>query len=130
MIHRVGYGCGGAYDADLAYPLGAHGVDVRVVLVDPGDVHLADVGVGGDVVLGEVLVDDVPEAPVHQALLVQRHGEAHGHPANELRPGRLGVDDVADGEHPGHAWDAHFPRVRVHPRLDEVRAEGVHGIVL
>src|SRR5215218_9220284 len=83
VVDGVGYGGGRAADADLAYPFGAHGVDVGVALVDPGHVHLAHVGVGGVVVLGEVLVDDVPEAGVHQALLVQRHGEAHRHSADE-----------------------------------------------
>ena len=120
----------GSRDADLSYALGAHRVDVGIVLVDPGHVHLADVGVGGDVVLGEVVVYDVPEAGIDQALLVQRHGQPHRHPADELRAGRLGVDDVPDGEHPGHARDAHLARVLVDPRLGEVRPEGVHRVVL
>jgi hypothetical protein len=48
---------------------------VRVFLVDPGDVDLAHIGVCGDLVLGEVVVDYVPETLIDQALLVQRHRE-------------------------------------------------------
>ena len=56
MIDGVGDSGGGADDADLANALHTYGVDVGVLLLDPGHVDLPHVGVGGDVVLGEVVV--------------------------------------------------------------------------
>jgi len=44
---------------------------VRILLVQPHRLEVADVGVGRDVVLGEVVVDDVTKARVDVALLVQ-----------------------------------------------------------
>jgi hypothetical protein len=73
VIDGVGDGGSGADVADLAEALRAHRVDVRIVLVDPGDLKAADVGIDGDAVLGEVVVDKVAEARVQYALFVQRH---------------------------------------------------------
>jgi len=64
VIDGVGDGRGGDDDPDLANALGAHGVDVGVVLVDPGHVDRAGVGVGRDVVLSEVVVHVIAEARV------------------------------------------------------------------
>src|SRR5712691_441814 len=52
MIDSIRDCSGGANNADLANALHAYGVDVRVVLIDPGHVDLSDIGVGGDVVGG------------------------------------------------------------------------------
>jgi hypothetical protein len=54
------------------------------VLVDPGDVDLADVGVYGHVVLGQVAVRVVAKAGVEHALLEQRHRQSPGHAADQL----------------------------------------------
>src|SRR5260370_24286047 len=62
MIDGVGNGRSGADDADLANALHAYGAGVGVVLLDPAHVDLSDVGVGGDVVLSEVVVHVVAEA--------------------------------------------------------------------
>src|SRR5256885_765484 len=80
----------GADDADLPDALGAHGVELVVVLVEPDRVDVLDVGARGDVVLREVVVEVVAELVVHEALLVQRHRQAHGHAADELRARGLG----------------------------------------
>src|SRR6266511_2030414 len=60
VVRGVGDRGGGTHDADLADALGTHRVDVWIVLVHPERFDRADVGVGGDVVLGEVVVDHVP----------------------------------------------------------------------
>src|SRR5215210_7319113 len=130
VVDGVGDGGGRAYDADLTDAFRPHRVDVRVFFVDPGDVDLAHVGVGRDVVFGEVVVDHVSEPLVYQALLVQRHTETHRHPADELRTGGLGVDDLPDGEDAGHARDAHLSGIRVYARLGEVSTERAHRVVL
>src|SRR2546425_10752070 len=49
----------------------AHGVDVGVLLVDPGHVDRADIGVGRDMVLCKVVVHVVAEARVQDARLVR-----------------------------------------------------------
>ena len=65
-------------------PLAPSGVDVRIGFVEPVRLDLAYVGIGGDVVFGEVVGDHVAEARIQHAVLVQRHRQAHGHPADEL----------------------------------------------
>src|SRR5689334_5947106 len=47
---------GGADYADLSDSLAAHGVDVRVVFVQPVGLDVRRVGAAGDVVVGEVVV--------------------------------------------------------------------------
>src|SRR6516165_236975 len=64
VVDGVGDRGGDTHDADLAGPLGAHRVVVRVVLVDPGGLDVLGVGAGGDVVAGQVAVDDVAEPRV------------------------------------------------------------------
>src|SRR5206468_3600699 len=48
-------------DADLADPSRAHGIRVRIMLVEPNSVEFAYVGMGGDVVARKVVIDDVTE---------------------------------------------------------------------
>src|SRR5262245_22811319 len=55
-FQSVGNRGGSANARDLANALGAHWIDVRILLIDPGHVDRADVGVGRDVVLSEVVV--------------------------------------------------------------------------
>src|SRR5207248_9990575 len=97
VIDGVGDGSGGADDADLANALHAHRVDVGVGLLDPAHVYLPDVGVGGDVVLSEVVVHVIAKARVQHAFLVQRHRQPPRHPPQALRAGGLRVDDVSGG---------------------------------
>src|SRR5215208_1264540 len=121
----VGDGRGGADDADLADSLDADRVELVVVLVDPAHVDRRRVGGRRDVVAGEVVVDVVAEARVEHALLVQRHRDAHRHPADQLRACRARVDDPAGREHAGHPRDPQFARYRVNAHLGELRAVGV-----
>ena len=81
-------------------------------------------------VLGQVVVDVVAEPLVGDGLLVQRHRDAHGQPAEELRAGGRGVHDRPGGEDAGGPRHPDLPGVGVDPDLDEVRAERVHGVVV
>jgi hypothetical protein len=130
MIDGVGDGGGSADDPDFAHPFRTHRIDMRVNLIDPGHVDGADIGVGRDVVLREVVVHVVAEARVQDARLVQRHRQAHRHRTQELRAGRLRVDDATGGKDPQQPWDAHLTGVRIDADLDELRAKGVHGELL
>jgi hypothetical protein len=56
MMDGVSDGGGGADDADFANAFRAHGIDVRVVLLDPGHVNRANISIGRDVVGGEVVI--------------------------------------------------------------------------
>ena len=70
MINGISDGSGGTNDPHLTNPLCAHRVDVRIVLVDPGHVDRANIGVRRDVVLCEVVVHVVAEARIQNALLM------------------------------------------------------------
>src|SRR5699024_3332979 len=116
-------------DTDLPVPLRTQRVDMRVVLVDPVGLHLTDVGVCGDVVSGQVVVDHVPEPVVQHAVLVQRHRQPHGHATGELRSCRARVDDPADGEHTQQPWHPDLTRGGVDGDLCELCAVGVHCVL-
>src|SRR3954463_3638136 len=58
VVDGVGDGGGGAHDADLTDTLGAHRVQVRVVLLHPDGLDVLNVGAGGDVVLRQVVVEE------------------------------------------------------------------------
>src|SRR5699024_8720220 len=116
-------------DTDLPVPLRTQRVDMRVVLVDPVGLHLTDVGVCGDVVSGQVVVDHVPEPVVQHAVLVQRHRQPHGHATGELRSCRARVDDPADGEHTQQPWHSYRTRVAVYDDLCNLRASVVHRVL-
>src|SRR5438552_6135767 len=71
-------------DANLADPARAHGIRVRIMLVEPNSVEVAYVGMGGDVVARKVVIDDVTEPRIEDARLVQRHRQTYGHASDEL----------------------------------------------
>jgi len=81
VIHCIRDRRRGADDAELPNTLRAHRIGERIFLVEPMHVDRADVGVGGDMVAGEVIVDDVAKSRVTHAVLVQRHGQPPGHAA-------------------------------------------------
>jgi hypothetical protein len=78
-----------------------------------------------DVVPGEVMVDDLTCVRIHDARLMERHGQAHGHPADELGPGDARVDDPSDGEDPQQPRDPDFTGINVHPDLGELGSDDV-----
>jgi hypothetical protein len=120
----------GADDPDLADAFRAHRVDVRIGLVEPVHLHVADVGPDRDVVLGEIVVDDVAEPRIEHALLLQGHRQPHRHAADELGAGGARVDDPAGVEHAEHPGHPDLARVGVHARLGEQRAEREHRVVV
>src|SRR6266478_9371679 len=61
MIDSIGNRSGGADDPDFANPFRTHWIDMQILLLDPRHVDRADIGVGGDMVLGEVVVHVVAE---------------------------------------------------------------------
>jgi len=54
MINRVRDGGRGAHDPDLAFALRPQRVDMRIVVLNPYPLDAADIGVGGDVIPGEI----------------------------------------------------------------------------
>src|SRR5579885_2842746 len=115
-----------ADDAKFTNAFRPHRVDMRVVLINPGDVDGADIGVGGDVILGKVMVYEVTKAGVKDALLVQGHREAHCHATKQLRASRFGVDDVPGGEDTEQSWHADLAGILVDVDFGELRAKSVH----
>jgi hypothetical protein len=118
---------GGTDDADLADPLGAHRVQVRVGLLDPHRVDVLHVGAGRDVVLRQVPAHEPALGLVDDGLLHQGHAEAHGHAADELRPGQRGIDDPPGGEDAEQARHPHLTGVGVHLHLRELGPERMTG---
>src|SRR5258708_16468019 len=93
-----GVGCGGccSCDADFADASGAERVEFVVGDVEGGDVDLVDVGVDGDVVLGEVFVDGAAVGWVDEGLFVEGHADAPDDASDELVGAGLLIDEGAD----------------------------------
>src|SRR3981189_1050596 len=75
VVDGVGYGGGGSGDADFADASGSQRVEFVVGDVEGGDVDLVDVGVDGNVVLGEVFVDGAAVGWVDESLFVEGHAD-------------------------------------------------------
>ena len=120
-------GGGGSGDADLADAAGAERVEFVVGDVDGGDVDLVDVGVDGDVVLGEVFVDGAAVGGVDEGLFVEGHADAPDDAADELVGAGLLVDEGADVVGADHAADLHHVGVGVDGDFGEDGSPGVRG---
>ena len=121
-----GVGDGGvdARDAEFADALDAEWIDESVDFVEHDGLDVDDVGVDGDVVFGEVLVDEAGGFPVEFGGLVQGGRKAPDLAAVELRPGCSAIHDASAGEDADHARDADFAGVAADADLDEVGAVG------
>ena len=127
VVDSVGDSGGDTDDADLADTATAHGIDVRVGLVDEVDVKVVDVGVGADGVVGEVGVDDA--AVVEVGFFHEGHADAHGNAAEDLAARSLGIDDAAVVDGGDDAGDADAAEGFVDGDFDEVAAEGLEGVL-
>src|SRR5580704_16351424 len=127
VVNGVGYGGGGSGDADFADASRAKRVEFVVRDVEGGDVDLVDVGVDGDVVLGEVFVDRAAVGGVDEGLFVEGHADAPDDAADELVGAGFGVDEGADVVGADHAADLHHVSVGVDCDFGEDGAPGVCG---
>lgn len=78
--------------------------------------YVDDVGVGGHVVGGEVMVGEVTELQVGVGRLEQRHGQPHGHGSDDLGAGGTRVDHLSGGEYAQQCGRRGFGRCRCPPR--------------
>src|ERR1700730_8458943 len=113
VVDGVGDGGGGSGDADFADASGAERVEFVVGDVEGGDVDLVDVGVDGDVILGEVFVYGAAVGWVNEGLFVEGHADAPDDAADELVGAGFGVDKGADVVGTDHAADLHHVSVGV-----------------
>ena len=96
-------------------------------MVEEGDVDRGDVGVGGDDVVGEVVVDGRAEAWVVLGLFEERHADAHDDGAFDLVARGLGVEDAAGVDDGDDTRDAEPRDLGLPGDLGELNAEGVGG---
>src|SRR6185437_1178839 len=75
----------------------AEGTDLFVLLIGKDDIDLLDVGMGGNVIFGEIMVHDATDTVVHEGLLVKRHADTHHNAAENLAACGLRVEDSARG---------------------------------
>src|SRR6202008_4753872 len=84
----------------------AERVDHFVRIVEESDVDLRSVGVGGDDIVGEVVVNGCAETRVIHGLFKESHADSHDDRALNLVARRLGIEDVAGIDHRDYAGDA------------------------
>src|ERR1700744_5263598 len=107
VVNGVGDGCCSSGDSDLTNAAGTEGIEFVVGDVERGDVDLMDVGVDGNVVFGEVLVNGAAIGVVDERFFVQRHADAPDDSANQLIGSSGVVDEGADVVGADHATDLH-----------------------
>src|SRR5919106_693089 len=129
VVNGVGDRRGDAHDRELADPLDAERVGVRVGLTDKEGVDRRGVCVGGDEVARKVGGDELAQHGVHRALFQERHPEPPGDPAYGLIPGRLRIEYRAYVEDPEGAGEPHDPEVRIYPYFDVLGAEVVRRML-
>src|SRR5260370_23247447 len=127
VVDGVGYGGGWSCDADFADASRSQGVEFVVGDVEGGDIDLVDVGVDGDVILGEVFVDSAAVGWVDEGLFVEGHADAPDDAADELVGSGLLIDEGADVVGADHAAHLHHVGVGVDGDFGEDGAPGVSG---
>src|SRR6266567_2776489 len=127
VVDGVGY-CGGrSCYADFADASGSERVELVVGDVEGGDVDLVDVGVDGDMILGEVFVDGAAVGWVDEGLFVEGHADAPDDAADELVGAGLLINEGADVVGADHAAYLHHVGVGVDGDFCEDGAPGVCG---
>src|ERR1700733_3414943 len=122
---RDGGGC--SRDADFADPAGSERVEPVVGDVECGNVDLVDVGVDGNVVLGEIFVDCAAIGGVDEGLFMKGHADAPDDSAGKLVEACGAVDEGADVVGADHAADLNHVGVGVYGNLGEDRSPGVRA---
>src|ERR1700722_437945 len=125
---RDGGGC--SRDADFADAAGSERVEPVVGDVKCGNVDLVDVGVDGNVVLGEIFVDSATVGVVDEGLFMKGHADAPDDSAGKLIDACGVVDEGADVVGADHASNLDHVGVSVYGNLGKdrsprVRTEGV-----
>src|SRR5947208_123879 len=69
-------------DAEFADAFGTEWIGFVVVLVEEYRLDVRHVAIDGDMVLGEVMVDEMPVAPIHDAFFHQGRADTPDHAAN------------------------------------------------
>ena len=88
------------------------------------------VGVDRHEILLEIGAHDASGAQVGSRVFEERHREAPGHAAQVLAARGLCVEDAAGCERADHAFYPHRAEFGVDAHFGELRAEGVHRVLL
>src|SRR6185437_4374279 len=128
VVDGVGDGGWHAGDADLADAAGAEWIELRVRDIEDGDVKSADVGVDGDVIVGEVAVGGAAGDRVDKGLFGEGEADAPDDAALELIDSGLAVHERADVVGGDDAADLDHARVAIDGDLSEDGAEGLRGV--
>ena len=123
MVHRIRERARNPGNTNLADAAYADGIEVLVVLVDEGDVDLADVGVHGNMVVGEIAVDESPVAAIEHAFLEQRLTHPPDDTALKLAACHLRIEKPSDAVRCDDARDADHAERKIDADLGENRTE-------
>src|SRR6476646_11440966 len=119
---------GRARNADFTDALDAKCVHVRIVFLDHERFQAWYVGVHGDVVFGEVRVDDPAGTAVADGLLVKRERYAPDHPAIDLAADHTRIAHTARRKCATKTGDAYLTEIGIDRDLGENGAVRMHGI--
>src|SRR5580698_672971 len=125
MVDCVGNGGGDAGEADLSHAAGAQGVEDRVGVVEEGDVDRGGVRIGGDDVVGEVVIDGSTGPRVVAGGLEQGHADAHDNGTFDLIAGWFRVENPAAIDHANNPRDTQAGGLGLPGDFCELRAKGV-----
>jgi len=129
VVHGAGDGGCDAGKTDLSYSAGAERVQHLVRIVEESDVDFRGVRVGGDDVVGEIVVDGHSETRVVDGFLKECHANTHDDRTLDLVASRLGIENMASIDYCHHARDTQTSGLRLPGHLCELRSERVLGVL-
>ena len=115
--------------AKFADALDTRWIDEAVFLRDENDLKLLDVGIHGNEVVGQIVVDVSGDARVDFSRFMQCGTDAPDHRAHVLAARSAGVHQAAGGEGANNARHADFPGLCVHTYFNEFCAKRVHELL-
>ena len=122
MINRVCDRRGRAGDSDFAHAARADRIKSVIRFADEIDIDQRNIGVGGDVIIGQIASRRHSRFRIVFGRFRQRHADAHDKSAQDLTPRRLGADDASAIHHADHARDLHARQQGIDFHFDEMRA--------
>src|SRR5271166_4643882 len=125
MVDGAGDGGGDAGKTDLSDAARPKRVEHQVGVIEKSHVDQGRVGIGGEHVVGEVVVDGRTVAQVVASGFKEGHADAHHYGSFYLIAGGPGVENAAGIDDSHNARNSQASYLRLPGDFGELRAEGV-----
>src|SRR5262245_8776393 len=119
MEDRIGDGRSSPYIAELANAFDPGRVYASILFGNQNDLQLSYIGVNGDEVIGQIVVDVARRTLIQLGRFMQRRSDTPDHAAHQLATRRAGVDNMSGRKRAHDAWNANFEGAQMNTYFDE-----------